>query len=166
VDWNQSSAYCAWAGKRLPTEAEWEKAARGGCELAGAAGTCDDPADERTYPWGDAVPTCSLANYSGCVGDTDRVGARSPAGDSPYGAQDMAGNVWEWVADWYDAAYYSTCAPACSNPVGPSSSPSGSRVLRGGGWTHATNYVRASNRYRDTPTDGNDIIGVRCARTP
>jgi formylglycine-generating enzyme required for sulfatase activity len=95
VDWNQASAYCRWAEGRLPTEAEWERAARG--------------TGWGFYPWGIAAPACSLANYWSesdiCVGDTTAVGSY-PSGASPVGALDMAGNVWEWVNDWYGESYY------------------------------------------------------------
>jgi len=144
VDWDQAASYCAWAGQRLPTEAEWERAARGNGAFI--------------YPWGNAEPTCELANVFGCGDALQPVGGH-PLGESPFGARDLAGNAMEWVADWYDAAYYAT-SPA-SDPTGPDSGAE--RVKRGGSYMGDVDTVRVSNRVVGFLV-GLPNLGFRCAR--
>ena len=158
VTWYGANTYCDYNGKRLPTEAEWEKAARGGCEVGGSPGTCEDPADERTYPWGEGID-CGHANYYGCVGDTTPVGSY-PLGVSPYGPYDMAGNVWEWVKDWFGYDYYDSTP--YMDPQGPVSGTS--RGLRGGSWNLSTNSLRVANRNYSNPGSSGNNGGFRCAR--
>jgi len=145
VTWFGARAFCEWRQARLPSEAEWEKAARG--------------TDGRTYPWGEAEPTCEMANFAGCFYDSVPVDSY-PDWVSPYGAYNMAGNVHEWTNDWYGEAYYANSPD--DNPTGPENGDY--KVFRGASWFNANFQTRTTYRYPKLPVLTYMANGFRCAR--
>jgi formylglycine-generating enzyme required for sulfatase activity len=162
VSWQQAVDFCVWAGGRLPTEAEWEFAARGG--------------RDQMFPWGDSPATCAHAvlnnGREGCGAGSTHAVCSKHQGDAAAGLCDVAGNVWEWVADWYGSTTYEERArqrPAgqgvgAMNPPGPEFGSK--RVRRGGSWIDTATFLRASNRFSLEPAYRASAVGFRCAARP
>ncbi len=150
VSWYGADAYCRWLNKRLPTEAEWEKSARG--------------IDGRIFPWGDEFPTNDRVTFRRKFNEIGfkvlEVVDSMPNGRSPYGVHHMAGNAWEWVSDWYEDIYYEKSPFA--NPKGPDFGVS--KVLRGGNWYYKAYYMRTTYRFNEKPGVFKNWQGFRCAK--
>jgi formylglycine-generating enzyme required for sulfatase activity len=144
VSWLDASAYAKWAGKRLPTEAEWERACRGLSEGA-------------IYPWGDAKPTAERARFN----TVDGPGRAAQCQATSFGLFDMAGNVWEWCLDWYERTYYERAGDR--NPTGPTQGMY--RVIRGGSWADEEKYLTCANRSWARPKERSPNIGFRCVKS-
>jgi formylglycine-generating enzyme required for sulfatase activity len=179
VSWWQVEDFCGWVGKRLCSEAEWEMGARGDCDQNGGDAACE--AQSRKYPWGNDPPSCSLAVMDDCPEDSQPVCSLPLAGTVPYGLCDMAGNVWEWVADRHLGDYYcegpaasggESCPPsdtwpgspeAWANPPGPAQGTA--RVYRGGSFNSFADPLRVSERMYGDPSAFFGTLGGRCCRS-